>query len=150
MQRRIKQTHGHRTVADDFVHLVEVFFQHRTNLIQRFLTRFFIISENHFTHNVDAIPFKEHVFGTAETDALCTEFNRLFCVTRRIRVGAHLKTLDLIYPTHKFAEIAGQRRCFRRHFAFINSTRRTVERECIGRGKYFSVNRQRLGVVVNA
>ena len=150
MQRRIKQTYRHRTFADDLIHLIEIFFQHWTNFIQRFLTSFLIFGKNHLTHHIDAVAFKEHMLGTAETDALGAEFNRLFGITRRIGIGTNLKTFDLIDPAHEFTEITGERRRFSRQFAFINCTCGAVQRQRILRRKDFTVDGKRLGLIVDA
>ena len=150
MQRRIEQTHRHRTIADDLVHLIEIFFQHRTNFIQRLLAGFVVIGEDHFTHNIDTVAFKEHMLSTAETDAFRTELNRLFGIARRIGVGANFHALDLIDPAHEFAKVTGQRRRFGLQLAGINGTGGAIERQRIFCREDLAVDGECLGIIVDA
>src|SRR5713226_10172256 len=63
------------------------------------------VSQNHFTHGVDAIAFKEHVLGAAQANANSTESDGMGSLLRRVGIGAHAEPRDLRAPVHQLLEI---------------------------------------------
>ena len=107
VQRRIEEADGHGIAAQCLVQLLEVTLLHGLDLRKRSFTLFDGIRADHLAERRDPVGLEEHVLGTAEADALCAERSRLFCVCRRIRVGADCHCLVFVGQFHDAAEITG-------------------------------------------
>src|SRR5216683_8219524 len=77
----------------------------RQDFCERFSPMSLGVSQNHFTHGVDAIAFKEHVLGAAQANANSTESDSVGRLLRRVGVGPDTQPRDLRAPVHQFLEI---------------------------------------------
>ncbi len=75
------------------------------SLSRRLATSGFVVCENHLTYGFDTIALEEHVFGAAETYALCAEVERLFGVAGGVGVCAYLEVSVFVSQFHQFAEV---------------------------------------------
>ena len=107
VQRRIEVTDGHGTLAHYHIHRLKVALLIRLDLGQCGTALLYGAGNDHLTDGLDAVALEEHVLGTAQTDALCTELNSLLGVTGVIGIGKYLQTAHAVGPAHKAAEVAG-------------------------------------------
>ena len=71
--------------------------------------------EDHFTDEVDPVPFKEHVFRAAEADAGGAEGDSGFRLLGRVRIGAHFHFGAVVAPLHELGEVLVGAAVFRLH-----------------------------------
>jgi hypothetical protein len=127
VQRRIEQPdrHGqpvHRTEDADEVGVLD-----RAQLVERACAVGGVAGEDQLAHGEDPRGLEEHVFGSAQADALGTERARDRGVVRRVGVGAHREPAHAVGPFHQLdergtefgrhgraADRASPRRCRRR------------------------------------
>ena len=72
--------------------------QGRAPLVQRF-------RQDHLAHRQDAVTLEEHVLGAAQPDPLRPELPRALGVVRRVGVGAHPQSAEVIGPPHEPHEV---------------------------------------------
>src|ERR1700722_20321320 len=89
VQRRIQQPDRYRQSFHRFEEADEVGSLHGKQLFERRTPILLVVGENHGTHVWNTILREEHVFGTAQPDALGTELARLDSVARNVSIGAH-------------------------------------------------------------
>ena len=105
MKRWIQQTDRHRACSHHFVQLLKVTLLEFADLLERFLALLKCIGADHFTECVDTVALKEHVLGTAQADALCTQLDCFHSIHRCVGICADLHRADLIRPFHDHREI---------------------------------------------
>ena len=120
MQRRIQITHRHRTAFQCLIHALEVSLLERQNLCQCSLTLLHGIRQNHLADLRNTLRIKEHVLGTAQTNAFCTQTNRIGCILRGICIGADGQLTEAVCPCHDTAEVTAYRCFYRGDHALIN------------------------------
>ena len=106
VQRRIQVTHGHRALAHDLVHGLEVTLLVGQDLGQGLLAVLHGLGHDHLAHGLDAVGLKEHMLGTAQADALGAEVHALLGVARVVGVGEDLQLTGSVGPAHEAAEVA--------------------------------------------
>ena len=107
VERGIQETDGNRTAFHDLVQSLEVTLLIGQDLGQSSLTGLNVLGNDHLAHSLDTLALEEHVLGTAQADALCTEVAGLLGVTRGVSVGVNLQLTELVRPAHEAAEVAG-------------------------------------------
>ena len=55
---------------------------------------------------MDSLRIKEHMLSTAKTDALCTKFYSVLCISRCISVCADTKFSEGVSPIHDSLEVS--------------------------------------------
>jgi len=140
MQRRIEQANRDAVAFHGFQNAVEVFALHREQFGQRFFAAFQVVGQDHFAHGLDAVAFKEHVFGAAKADALRAEIAGDGRVARRVGIRPDAQLLGFIGPLHDDAEVAGKLRGDRFHFAQHHFAGGAVQRNVIAFGNDVSVD----------
>ena len=69
MQRRIEEPNGGRQPLEFGEHAQEVLTLVREKFIERSLSIFGFVGQDHLAHGIDTIAFKKHVLGSAQPDA---------------------------------------------------------------------------------
>ena len=128
VQGGVEQAHRYRMAVHRFEQPFEVAALHRQQLGQRFAASLLVVCEDHLADGFDAVAFEEHVFGTAQADALRAEAECGFRIARRVGVRTHLQVRELVGQFHQFGEIAAHFRVFRGYLAFVDHAGRAVER----------------------
>ena len=103
MQRRIKQTHRHRTAFHCLENSLEVSLLVGKNLSQSLLA------------------FKEHVFRTAKTDTHSAKITCYCGIMRSIRIGTNLQLRIFVCQIHQFRKVTGQLSRFCLHLSLYTS-----------------------------
>ena len=116
MQRRIERADGDRKAVHRFKHTHEVLALHGQQLLEGCPAIFFIRGQNHCPHVSNAIRSKEHVFGSAQSDALGAKGSRLDSIARNVSVGTHAQPTVRVRPAHEFE-----------HLGVIGGWRQSVE-----------------------
>ena len=149
MQRRIEQTHCHRTTCHCLKDTLKVGLLIRQNLSQCLTASFRIFCQDHFAHCLDLFPFKEHVFRTAKTDTHSAEITCYFRIMRSIRIRTHLQTGIFISKRHQFGKVTGKLGSFRFYFTIIYYTRTSVQRDVITFFQNNTVNFYGTSLIIN-
>src|SRR5215467_4666050 len=105
MERRIEETDRSGAPSELSKHSDEVFPLIRKNFRERLLTVFLSVGKNHFTHRVNAIAFKEHMFGTAKSDATGPERDGVCSLLWSVGVGADIHAGSFGAPVHELLEV---------------------------------------------
>ena len=104
MKRWVKKTDRRRQSLERLKDSCEVFSLVRKQLAECCATIFLRGGEDHLTHGVDAVTFKEHVLCAGESDALCAESDRVFGLLWIVGIGADLELGCLGAPVHELLE----------------------------------------------
>ena len=96
VQRRVDQAHGHRLTVHDLEHCQEVFLLQLLQGIECFLTLSGTFLGQDDALNQRTTRAQEHMLGTAQADALCTELQCALRVLGGVGVGAHLQATHLV------------------------------------------------------
>ena len=107
MQRRVEKTDGDGAALHCLVDCLEVALLHRLKLRQSLFALLGGLGDDHFAHRLDTVGFKEHMLGTAKTNALCAEGKCLRGIVRGIGVGTHIENAELVCPVHQAVKVAG-------------------------------------------
>ncbi len=89
MQRGIEKTDCYTETVHCFEDAFEVAALYGEKFGESGFAAFEVGGKNHFANSLDAVAFEEHVFGAAQTDALCAECACLLGIAGGIGVGAH-------------------------------------------------------------
>ena len=128
VKRRIEEADGDRIAAERLEQAFEVRLLHGLDLGKRRLSLLNGIGADHFTECADSRRLKEHVLGTAKTNALRAERSCLLCILGRIGIRSDAERLVLVRKLHDAAEVAGVGICGNGgNEAVINVTRGAVE-----------------------
>ena len=150
VKRRIQETDGDRVSAQSFEQTFEVFLLHGFDLRKGGFALFNVLSADHFTESADTVGFEEHMFGTAEADALCAEGSCLTGVFRGVGVGAYAKFLVFIGQSHDASEVAaGGIRGDRGDELVVDLTGGAVKGDRIAFAVNFTVEREALVLLVH-
>ena len=130
VQRRIEQSDGHRQA----IHFAEQAFEirplKREQRVQMLAALGFGIRENHLLNVRQPVLGKEHVLGSAKSDAFRAELSCNLRVARNVGVGTDPKPADFIGHRHEFGEVAAVRIGFDGwNLAFEHSSGRAFERD---------------------
>ena len=104
MKRWVKETNGRRQTFESFKDACEVFTLVWQKLAKSSTTVRFCGRENHLTHGINAVTFKEHVFCAGKADTLSTESDSVLSLLRIIGIGADLHARSLGTPCHELVE----------------------------------------------
>ena len=104
VQWRIEETNRGRISVQRFENSNEVFPLIGQKFGQCLLAIFDIFGKDHLTHGINAAAFKEHMFGSAQSDTRRPEGNRIRCLLRRIGICPDLEARDLGAPIHQLFE----------------------------------------------
>ncbi|MBS1271861.1 MAG: hypothetical protein MAGBODY4_00993 [Candidatus Marinimicrobia bacterium] len=104
VKRRIKRPDSDRAGLHGFENALEVIPLHRQQFLQRFLTTFGVIGEDHLAYCVDPIAAEEHVFGPRQADAFRAECHSGIRLIRLVSVSTDTQFTDIIGPLHKLVE----------------------------------------------
>ena len=107
VKRRIQETNGDGIAAERLKQALEISLLHRLDLGKRRLSLLDGIGADHLTECADSRRLKEHVLGTAKTNALRAERSRLLCILGRIGIRSDAERLVLVRKLHDAAEVAG-------------------------------------------
>src|SRR5262249_53757358 len=105
MQRRIEKANSHRKSSHLAEDADEVAPLQRQKLLQSFLAGAYTVGENHLAHRRQTLIAKEHVFGTAQTDAFGAKTARGLGIERRVGIRAYAQFAKLIGPLHQLVKI---------------------------------------------
>ena len=133
VQRRVEQPYRHRQAGHDAEQFDEILALERQQLFQRHAAAGLVAGHDHLPHRADALGCEKHVFGAAQTDALCTEFARGFRVQRGFGICAYLQPARLVRPLHQRREIAGQCGFDGRHLAHEDLAGGTIDGDRLAR-----------------
>ena len=130
VKRWVDESDRRRKSVEHFKDFLEVLSLELEQLAEGNLSRFGVVDvEDHVHDDRSSIFIEEHVLGSGETDAFCTEVDGLLNVGRSVGVGSNLEGSELVGPAHEGAEVAGHLRVFNRDLTFDNLTEATVERD---------------------
>ena len=104
----IQEADGNGTAFHCLVDALEVLALHGEDLCKSGLALVGILGDYHLTHCGDPCLVKEHMLGTAETDAFCAEPYGCCCLSGGVRIGADLEGTEGVRPLHDGCEIAGE------------------------------------------
>ena len=149
MQRRVQITDGHGTVAHDLVHGDEVGLLIRLDLGQSSLALLHGTGADHLAHSLDAVLGKEHMLGTAQTDALGAHIDGILRVGRVVGVGQDLELASLVGPAHETLEVGVLGGSNGRDLALVDVAGGAVDADPVAFLEFMAVDADGLGVVVN-
>ena len=105
MQRRIKETDGHRQPVHHLEDRDEILSLHGEDLPEGFFPPFRVVGQDHFAHRLHSLRLEEHVLRADEPDPFRTELERHAGIGRRIGVGSDSELPCLVGPFHDRVEI---------------------------------------------
>src|SRR5258706_11224049 len=107
MERRIERTDNDGESVHRLEQAGEIGALHREKFQERFAAGLLVTRENHGLHVWNTVRGEEHVFGTAEANALGAEAAGGLRVAWNIGVGAYAeRTAEFIGPAHERREDA--------------------------------------------
>ena len=105
MQWWIQQTNSCRQSFKGLENTFKILTLIREQLIKSFLTIIHLVSKDHFTHGIDSVTFKEHVFGAGQTNTTGSKRNSVLCLFRGISIGTNTQFGYFFTPSHELREI---------------------------------------------
>ena len=106
VKRRIEKTDACRAAFKGAQDAIKVSALVRQQLGKRTLTTRRVLAENHLAHGINAVTFKEHVLGAAQTNTFRAERHGLADLLRSIGVGANTKSAIAIRKVHDKLKVA--------------------------------------------
>ena len=106
VKRRIEKADACRAAFKGTQDAIKVSALVRQQLGKRTLATRRVLTENHLAHGINAVAFKEHVLGTAQTNTFCTKRHGLTDLLRSIGVGANTKSAIAIRKIHDKLKVA--------------------------------------------
>ncbi len=131
MQRRVEQADRAGKPGHGLEDANEIAALCRQQFLQRPRPPRAIVGKDHLAHGQDAVGIEEHVFGTAQADALGAELAGHAAILRRFGIGAHSHPPVLVGPFHQRAEVAGELGFDGRHAAGHDLSAGAIERQHI-------------------
>ena len=128
VERWVEQTDIYMEAVHCLEDAIEVSLLVWQKLCESFLTTFYRVCENHFTHCYNLLVIEEHVLCTCKSDTLCTECTSYFCILRSISVCTNLHLGVLIAKVHEFLEVTRQFCSLCLNLTFIYLTCSTIKR----------------------
>ena len=107
VERWVQSSNGHWLSAHHFEQSFEIFHLEFHKLIECLFPFVDCVWEDHLSHGLDSGPFEEHVFSSAEANALGAEFNGVFCILGSVRIGSDSELSDFVCPGHELKEVGG-------------------------------------------
>ena len=122
VKRWVKETNCHRATFHCFEDTLKVFLLHWKKFFECFFSFSSCGRNNHFSHCWNSVCFKEHMFSSAKTYALCAKGESNRCVAWIISVCSYAKFSILISPFHDCGKFANNFSRFCGDCAIINLT----------------------------
>ena len=107
MQRGIQKADSDRAALHGLVDSFKVGLLHGLQLAQSLLTLLHRVGNDHLADGGNAVGIKEHMLGTAQTNAFGAEVDGLTGVLGGVGIGADLQGAELVGPGHDTAKLAG-------------------------------------------
>ena len=165
VQRWIKEPDGCRVPLERLEDSDEIFALVGQQFCQRGPSIFYIVSQNHLTHRIDAVAFEKHVFRSCKSNANGTKREGVLRLLRIIGVATNAQSGRLPAPGHeliKRLKFLGLLRHFiamqhagddlagsGRKFARVNRSRRAVDGKKVAFLKSLTCHRNRLLRVID-